>query len=56
MFSLKFIVSLLFLTETRGHGFLQIPRSRNLNAYKNGFDYDFMGLNGGGLLCSLYEQ
>jgi len=48
MFSLKFIVSLLFLTETRGHGFLQIPRSRNLNAYKNGFDYDFMGLNGGG--------
>ena len=45
---LKIFLLFFGIHNVKGHGFLQFPISRNLNRYKEGEDYDFMGLNGGG--------
>ena len=42
------IICPLLLKSVYGHGFLQLPKSRNLDNYENGKDYDFMSLNAGG--------
>ena len=39
---------LMSIAMVRGHGFLQLPTSRNLDAYENKKDYNFMSLNAGG--------
>ena len=45
---LRVLPVLFGIISVKGHGFLQYPISRNLNEYKDGMDYDFMGLNAGG--------
>ena len=49
MISKIIVFSLLFLSRVSGHGFMQKPKSRNLQAFRDGSDYDFMGLSAGGV-------
>jgi hypothetical protein len=44
----KISTLLLFVSGVMGHGYIQFPSSRNFERFKEGKDYNFMGLNGGG--------
>lgn len=50
MFQKTILFFSFYISQVFGHGFMQLPSSRNLEAFKNGNDYDFMGLSGGGVI------